>query len=75
MRVLNDIDRFHLVIDTVERLPQLGNRGAFLVQEMKDKLVEHRQYIRKYGEDMPEIKEWTWEGSMGKKPGTSGAAR
>ncbi|MEA4814237.1 MAG: phosphoketolase family protein, partial [Oscillospiraceae bacterium] len=67
MRVLNDIDRFHLVVDTIERLPQLGNRGAFLVQKMKDKLVEHKQYIQKYGEDMPEIKEWTWEGSMGKK--------
>lgn len=46
MRVLNDIDRFDLVIDTVRRLPQLGNRGAYLVQKMNDKLVEHRQYIR-----------------------------
>ena len=46
MRVLNDIDRFDLVIDTVRRLPQLGNRGAYLVQRMQDKLVEHRQYIR-----------------------------
>ena len=49
MRVLNDIDRFDLVIDTVRRLPQLGNRGAYLVQKMNDKLVEHRQYIRDNG--------------------------
>ena len=67
MRVLNDIDRFHLVIDVIKYLPQLGNRGAFLVQQMKDKLVAHRQYITEYGEDMPEIKNWTWEGSMGQK--------
>ena len=49
MRVLNDIDRFDLVIDTVRRLPKLGNRGAYLVQKMNDKLVEHRQYIRDNG--------------------------
>ena len=45
MRVRNDIDRFHLVMDTVKRLPQLGNSASYLIQEMKDKLVEHRQYI------------------------------
>jgi len=55
MRVQNDIDRFHLVMDVVYRLPQLGNRGAFLIQKMKDKLVEHKQYIDKYGMDLPEI--------------------
>lgn len=60
MRVQNDIDRFHLVMDTVHRLPQLGNRGAFLIQEMKDKLVEHRQYIREYGQDLPEVRNWQW---------------
>ena len=60
MRVQNDIDRFHLVIDVVKRLPQLGNREAFLVQKMRDKLVEHRQYISEYGVDMPEISEWKW---------------
>ena len=60
MRVQNDIDRFHLVMDVVYRLPQLGNRGAFLIQKMKDKLVEHKQYIDKYGMDMPEITEWKW---------------
>ncbi len=60
MRVQNNIDRFDLVIDTVKRLPQLGNRGAFLIQLMKDKLVEHRQYITVHGEDMPEIRDWKW---------------
>ena len=60
MRVQNNIDRFDLVIDTIKRLPQLGNRGTFLIQLMRDKLVEHRQYITAYGEDMPEIREWRW---------------
>ena len=60
MRVQNNIDRFSLVIDTVQRLPQLGNRGAFLIQLMKDKLVEHRQYIETYGQDLPEIRDWRW---------------
>ena len=62
MRVLNDIDRFHLVIDVVQRLHSLGNRGAYLVQRMNDKLVEHRQYIRDNGVDLPEIRSWKWEG-------------
>ncbi|MEA4896217.1 MAG: phosphoketolase family protein [Oscillospiraceae bacterium] len=61
MRVQNDIDRFHLVVDVVYRLPQLGNRGAALVQNMKDKLVEHKQYITEYGMDMPEVLNWKWE--------------
>jgi len=60
MRVQNDIDRFHLVMDVVYRLPQLGNRGAFLIQKMKDKLVEHKQYIDANGVDMPEITQWKW---------------
>ena len=49
-----------LLIDTIKRLPQLGNRGTFLIQLMRDKLVEHRQYITAHGEDMPEIREWRW---------------
>ena len=60
MRVQNDIDRFHLVMDVIYRLPQLGNRGAFLIQQMKDKLVEHTQYITQNGMDMPEIHNWKW---------------
>ena len=65
MRVQNNIDRFDLVIDTVKRLPQLGNRGAFLIQLMKDKLVEHRQYITAHGQDLPEIRDWKWNGGAG----------
>ena len=65
VRVLNDIDRFHLVIDVVQRLHSLGNRGAYLVQRMNDKLVEHRQYIKDHGVDLPEIREWKWNNGKG----------
>lgn len=60
MRVQNQIDRFNLVKAAIERLPQLGNKASFLVQMMNDKLVEHKQYIAQYGEDMPEILNWKW---------------
>ncbi len=60
MTVLNDMDRFHLVMDVVERLPQLGTRADHLKQLMQDKLVKHKEYIHTYGEDMPEIKNWKW---------------
>jgi xylulose-5-phosphate/fructose-6-phosphate phosphoketolase len=61
MTVLNDLDRFHLVEDVINRLPKTGSRGASLKQIVKDKLVEHKQYIDKYGEDMPEIRNWKWD--------------
>ena len=60
MTVMNDLDRFHLAMDTVDRLPQTGDRGVYLKQRLRDKLYEHKQYIRKYGEDMPEIRNWRW---------------
>ncbi|NLF35035.1 MAG: phosphoketolase family protein, partial [Clostridiales bacterium] len=60
MRVQNEIDRFHLVKDVVIRLPQLGNRGAYLIQKMNDSLVAHKQYIGRYGLDMPEVRDWRW---------------
>ena len=65
MWVFNDIDWFHLVIDVVQRLHSLGNRGAYLVQRMNDKLVEHRQYIKDHGVDLPEIREWKWNNGKG----------
>jgi xylulose-5-phosphate/fructose-6-phosphate phosphoketolase len=58
--VLNDLDRFHLVIDAIDRLPQTGDDGARLKQALRDKLVEHRQYINANGQDMPEIRNWRW---------------
>jgi len=60
MVVLNDLDRFHLVMDVIERVPKLANIGAYAKQEMRDKLLEHKQYICECGDDMPEIKDWKW---------------
>ena len=60
MAVLNDIDRFDLVADVIDRVPGLGSRAAYLKQFVRDKLIEHTEYIHKYGEDMPEIRDWKW---------------
>jgi xylulose-5-phosphate/fructose-6-phosphate phosphoketolase len=65
MVVLNDLDRFHLVTDVIDRVPGLAARAAYVKQAMRDKRVEHRQYIERYGEDLPEVREWTWNEAPG----------
>jgi xylulose-5-phosphate/fructose-6-phosphate phosphoketolase len=60
MTVLNQMDRFNLVMDAVDRLPQLGGKAAYIKQACRDKLIEHKEYIRQFGEDMPEIRNWKW---------------
>ncbi len=62
MLVRNDLDRYHLVIDVIDRVPGLARRAAMLRQEMVDRRVQHREYIRRTGEDMPEIRDWVWLG-------------
>jgi xylulose-5-phosphate/fructose-6-phosphate phosphoketolase len=60
MVVLNELDRFHLVMDVIDRLPQLGARAAYFKQALRDKLIEHKQYVCKHGDDMPDIARWRW---------------
>ena len=60
MTVLNTLDRFHLVMDVVDRVPRMHEHAARIKQRMRDKLIAHTQYIHRHGEDMPEILEWTW---------------
>jgi xylulose-5-phosphate/fructose-6-phosphate phosphoketolase len=73
MVVLNDVDRFHLVEDVIDRVPHLRARAAYTKQAIRDKLIEHKQYIARHGEDMPEIQEWRWGGDAPgvKRPDTA----
>jgi xylulose-5-phosphate/fructose-6-phosphate phosphoketolase len=61
MVVLNDLDRFHLVIDVIDRVPTLGYRAAGVRQLMNNKLTEHHAYVTEHGEDMPEVRDWVWQ--------------
>src|SRR6201997_2162168 len=60
MVVLNELDRFHLVQDVIDRLPQLGSRAAYFKQAIHEKLIDHKEYINEHGDDMPEITGWRW---------------
>ncbi len=61
MVVLNELDRFHLVGDVVDRVPSLGPRAAYVKQAIRDKLIDHKAYIDKHGEDLPEVRNWRWQ--------------
>jgi len=61
MKVQNKLDRFHLVMDALKYLPDLGDKRTALNEWCQNKLIEHKEYISEYGEDMPEIRDWTWE--------------
>ena len=67
MVVMNDLDRFHLVEDVIDRLPQLGAKAAYFKQAIHDKLIEHKEYIEKHGDDMPAISGWKWGQGAGRR--------
>ena len=66
MVVLNDLDRFHLAADVIDRVPGLAPAAAYVKQALRDKLLDHKEYIQKHGEDMPEIRDWQWDGGAGR---------
>ena len=68
MVMLNDLDRFHLVIDVIDRVPGLGERAAGLRQEMADERLRHRAYTREHGDDPPDVRDWVWPGAAPVEP-------
>jgi xylulose-5-phosphate/fructose-6-phosphate phosphoketolase len=60
MTVLNQLDRCHLVIDVIDRVPGLGTKYAHVKQDMRDLLVEHHEYVCEHGDDLPSVRDWTW---------------
>jgi xylulose-5-phosphate/fructose-6-phosphate phosphoketolase len=75
MVVLNNLDRFSLMLDVIDRVPKLATRAAYAKQAIRDKLLEHKQYIAEYGDDMPEVSNWTWGqvgGAASRRADTSG---
>jgi xylulose-5-phosphate/fructose-6-phosphate phosphoketolase len=62
MAVRNDLDRYHLVLDAIDRVPGIGPEAAYVRQELRDKLIDHDEYIAEHGDDEPEIRDWTWAG-------------
>jgi xylulose-5-phosphate/fructose-6-phosphate phosphoketolase len=75
MVVLNDLDRFHLCEDVIDRLPQLGARAAYFKQAIHERLIEHKEYINRHGDDMPAIRNWKWmrtPGSEDRRTSTEG---
>ena len=71
MVMLNDLDRYHIVIDVIDRVPDLGERYAWLRQEMTDTRLRARAYTRQVGDDLPEVRRWTWPGAA---PASTGQA-
>jgi xylulose-5-phosphate/fructose-6-phosphate phosphoketolase len=68
---LNDLDRFHLVMDVIDRVPELGHLAADTRQAMQDKRVEHKAYIAKHGDDQPDIRDWKWDAARSRALGHS----
>jgi xylulose-5-phosphate/fructose-6-phosphate phosphoketolase len=69
MVMLNDLDRFHIVMDVIDRVPGLGERATSLRQEMVDERLRHRAYTREFGDDAPEVRDWVWDGDTDEQPG------
>jgi xylulose-5-phosphate/fructose-6-phosphate phosphoketolase len=75
MVMLNDLDRFHLVMDVIDRVPGLGERAAELRQHMTDERLRHRAYTRAHGDDAPDVRDWVWPGAEPPPEASTDAAR